>query len=329
MRNFAACLWLLSGTGLLSACTEISTASHPETGETQAELTAPAKPSGQTFERTEATTFNDVLMEYQAANERLARVAAPLRLKNAGLCPQTWRDPGFSIHRLEDYPIALQNVAETMLGIKSDGIYVRAVRPESSAAKARISPGDQILAVNENAINPKPLMESYNRAVFRNGFESVLSKIKIRTPESREFVARIRPETVCDIPSKLIFSEDVNGHTDGQQVFITSALIRDVPDDTNLALVIAHEMAHVIADHMKRPPSQDLELEADRMALVLMARAGYDINSAVAYWKSAAHPHDGGHVSESSHPSTRARYQNFKKELDRIRKIGVIEDLEF
>lgn len=270
-----------------------------------------------------------MLAEYQAANERLARVAAPLRLKNASLCPKTWRDPGFAIHDLSDYPAEAQDIAKSVFNVKADGIYVQSVRPQSSAQAARITPGDQILAVNENAIKAKPLMEAYNRAVFRNGFESVLSKVKIRTPDGTEYIARIQPETVCDIPVKLVFSEDINGHTDGQEVLITSALMRDVPDDTNLALVIAHEMAHVIADHIKQPPTQTLELEADRMALVLMARAGYDINAAVAFWKNAAHPHDGGHVSESSHPTTRARYQNFRDELARIKNSGSADDLEF
>jgi predicted Zn-dependent protease len=98
--------------------------------------------------------------------------------------------------------------------------------------------------------------------------------------------------------------------------------MRSVPDDTNLALVIAHEMAHVIAGHMDEAPTQELELEADRMALVLMARAGYDIEDAVAYWETNEHPHDGGDAAQSSHPSTRARYENFQAELERISKAG-------
>jgi len=279
--------------------------------------------------RPEDITFEEVLAEYQAYNQRLARVAAPLRLKNAVLCPETRRDPGFSIHRIEDYPAPLRAMAETLLGVKDDGLYVRAVRPETSAQTARIAPGDQILAVNENKISNDPLMESYNRAVLRNGFNSVLSKVSIRTPEGREYLARIRPDTACDIPSKVVYSDDVNGHTNGREIFMTSALMRAVPDDTNLALVIAHEMAHVIAGHSKQPPSQALELEADRMALVLMARAGYDIDAAVNFWKNAAHPHEGGNAAESSHPTTSARFQNFKKELERIRKIDTIETLGF
>lgn len=270
-------------------------------------------------------TFEDVLAEYQTYNQRLARVAAPLRLANAELCPHTRRDPGFSIHKLEDYPAPIRPMAKAFLGVKANGLYVRAVRPNTSAAKARIEPGDQIIAVNENKISSDPTMKTYNRAVLRNGFDSVLSKVSVRTPDGQDYLARIRPDTACDIPAKVIFSQDINGHTDGEELLITSALIQSVPDDTNLALVIAHEMGHMIAGHVGQNPSQDLELEADRMALVLMARAGYDIEAAVGYWKDAAHPHDGG----GSHPSTRERYENFRDELERIHQVATIESLTF
>ena len=297
--------------------------------EQRAETTPEAAPEVHPNTRPEGTTFDEVLAEYQELNQRLARVAAPLRLQNAKLCPRTRRDPGFSIHKWEDYPASIRPMAEALLGVKPGGIYVRAVRPNTSAAKARLEPGDEILAVNANPINSDPLMETYNRAVLRNGFESVLSKVQIRTKDGQEFLARIRPDTACDIPAKVVFSEDINGHTDGREVLITSALMRSVPDDTNLALVIAHEMSHVIAGHFTQAPSPALELEADRMALVLMARAGYDIDTAVSFWKSAAHPHDGGGKAQSSHPTTQARFKNFQKELKRIKRNSNIETLGF
>jgi hypothetical protein len=314
---------------LLSGCTESS--ATPETGSDieRDETSVSYAETSYAETRPDHTRFEDVLAEYQDSNLRLARVAAPLRLKNKSLCPNTRRDPGFTIHKLEDYPEPMRPMAEALLGVKPGGLYVRAVRPNTSAEKARLEAGDQILGVNGNVISPKPLMETYNRAVLRNGFESVLSKVKIRTANGQEYVARIRPDTACDIPVKVIFSNDINGHTDGTDVLITSALMRSVPDDTNLALVIAHEMAHVIAGHAEMFPTQELELEADRMALVLMARAGYDVEAAVAYWKDAAHPHEGGTKSESTHPTTRQRYQNFSKELKRIQKSESTEALSF
>ena len=296
----------------------------------EAESTKPIPaPVSAAAQRPPETTFEDVLAEYQVLNQRLVRVAAPLRLANAALCPLTRRDPGFTVHRLEDYPRPVRPMAETLLGVKSGGIYIRAVRPGTSAEKARIEPGDQILAVNENPISSEKLMQTYNRAVLRNGFDSVLSKVRLRTEGGQEFVARIHPDTACDIPAKVVFSRDINGHTDGQDVLITSALMQSVPDDTNLALVIAHEMAHVIAGHVGKLPTQDMELEADRMALVLMARAGYDIDTAVAYWEAAEHPHEGGNAAQSSHPSTFARYENFQGELERIKNVGDLTSLSF
>jgi len=305
---------------LLAGCTDSSAAPDVE----------PAPDAISAIESRPAdTTFEDVLAEYKDLNLRLARVAAPLRLANAELCPITQRDPGFTVHRLEDYPKPVRPMAEALLGVKAGGIYVRTVRPGTSAAQARIEPGDQILGVNANPISSGKLMDSYNRAVLRNGFESVLSKVNIRTTDGQEFLARIRPETACDIPAKVVFSNDINGHTDGTDVLITSALMRSVPDDTNLALVIAHEMAHVIAGHAAMVPSQDLELEADRMALVLIARAGYDVDAAVAYWDSAVHPHAGGTKYESTHPSTQARYENFRKDLERRKKFNATAILTF
>lgn len=281
------------------------------------------------FERPADTTFEDVLAEYQYLNQRLTRVAAPLRIANAELCGETYRDPGFSLHRLSDYPPPLQPIAADLLNISSDGLHIRSVRPGTSAWTAKLEPGDRVLSVNSQPVSTDPSMRKYNDAVLKNGFSLVRPRVTVRTEEGREFTARIKPETACEAPARVIFSDNVNGHTDGSDVLITSTLMKEVPDDTNLALVVAHEMAHMIAGHFTQVPSQALELEADRMALVLMARAGYDIESAVAYWEGADHPHEGGAMSESSHPTTRERYKNFSAELDRIKQFDNVRDLEF
>lgn len=281
------------------------------------------------FERSDDTTFEDVLAEYQSLNQRLARVAAPLRVANAGLCEVTYRDPGFSVHRLSDYPAPLQPMAQSLLSLSDSGLHIRSVRSGTSADAAKLEPGDQIVSVNNQRISSDPSMERYNEAVLENGFALLRPRVSVRTAQGRDFTVRIKPETACEAPARVVFSDDVNGHTDGKDVLITSALMRNVPDDTNLALVVAHEMAHLIAGHFDQPQSQELELEADRMALVLLARAGYDVDGAVEYWEYANHPHEGGDHDVSSHPTTQARYTNFKTELDRIQRAGNIAELQF
>ena len=131
--------------------------------------------------------------------------------------------------------------------------------------------------------------------------------------------AAVKPETICDYPANVFFNEKANGHTDGEQIIITSELMKTVPDDINLALIIAHEMAHAISGHQRK--EKPLELKADRMALVLMSRAGYDIDSAIRYWGEAAHPHQGYQETSKTHPTITERYENFRREQARIEKL--------
>lgn len=288
-----------------------------------------SEPVAAVYERPADTTFQDVLDEYQAFNERLERVSAPLRIANAYLCDVTHRDPGFSLHRLSDYPAPLQPVAQILLNLSDEGLHIRAVRPGTSAADERLQAGDRLLSINGRRISSDRSMQRYNEVVLDTGFAVLKPSVTVETDEGRAFTVQIKPETACEAPARVVFSENINGHTDGESVLITSALMRSVPDDTNLALVVAHEMGHLIAGHFDLSPSQDLELEADRMALVLMARAGYDVQSAVAYWNRADHPHDGGSAEESSHPTTQARYKNFRKELSRIEAAESVFNLGF
>lgn len=305
----------------LSACSVSQAAPDAELGPESESLPIPKT---MTDTRPATTQFADVLAEYQNLNARLDRVAARLRRANAELCPLQTRDPGFTTHRLEDYPDRLHPIATELMGLQPGGLYVRAVRRGTSADKQGLQAGDRIVAVNGNRFSPDAIMSAYNDAVWQQGFEAVLSKITIDTG-AREFTARIRSQTTCDIPANVIYSDDVNGHTDGAEVLVTSALMQTVADDNNLALIVAHEMAHAVAGHASRTPSQALELEADRMALVLMARAGFDIDAAVARWRNAAHPHDGG----TTHPNTTERYENFERERLRIANVQDTQTLGF
>ena len=146
------------------------------------------------------------------------------------------------------------------------------------------------------------------------------TRLTLQTPVGQRYATKLRAETACDIPINVIFSNAVNGHTDGEEVFITSELMRTVPDDVNLALIAAHEMSHVIAGHQGQALGQAIELEADRMALVLMENAGYDIDAAISYWQRAVHPHEKHQGGSRSHPSIDARLLNFSTERARIRR---------
>ncbi|WP_418152393.1 M48 family metalloprotease [Litorimonas sp. RW-G-Af-16] len=272
--------------------------------------------------RPDNTQFADVLAEYQDLNTRLSRVAAPLRLRNSALCPVTERDPGYITHRLDDYPEPLRDVAKSLLGLSDTGIFIHTVRAGSPAEQADIMAGDRLIAMNDFPVPSEGVaIDSFYNAISRQALAEPSTRITLRTPQGSDYTTTLNAQTACDIPVNVIFSDTVNGHTDGEQVLMTSALMRTVPDDVNLALIVAHEMAHVIAGHQGLPPSQAIELEADRMALVLMTQAGYEIDDAIAYWQAAAHPLRERQDNSSSHPSIKARLDNFNAERKRIRQL--------
>ncbi|WP_371396312.1 M48 family metalloprotease [Fretibacter rubidus] len=268
--------------------------------------------------RPDNTQFIDVLEQYQALNARLDSVAVRLQRANAALCPVTVRDVGYTVHSVGDYPQNLREVARSLLNV-SEALSIRTVRKGSTADTAGLKPGDRLVGINGQRLAAGMTQKLfYERAARRAFDEKTASVTTARGEELR--TKTLRPETLCGYPVNVFFNEGINGHTDGEAVWVTSELMRTVADDVNLSLIVAHEMAHAIAGHMAQEPDKSLELLADRMALVMMARAGLDIDRAVAYWDDAVHPHADLQERSFTHPSIAERRDNLTDMAVRIKK---------
>lgn len=244
-------------------------------------------------------------------------MAAPLLKANAELCPRTKRDIGMHVHTLSDYKPNLQPFAEVLMGA-SDRLSVRTIRQGSPAEQSGLEIGDNIIGINGAYMPGGFTVQRFFDIATQNAFREDSVELKILRGERRIDV-KVAPETICDYPANVFFNERANGHTDGKQIIITSELMKTVPEDVNLALIIAHEMAHAIKGHERKQKS--LELKADRMALILMARAGYDIDEAIRYWQNAIHPHADFQAKSKTHPSIAQRYDNFRTEQARIKRL--------
>jgi len=261
--------------------------------------------------------FAAILEEHQGYNRRLQNVAAPLLQANAELCPRTTRDIGITVHTLSDYQPNLQPFAEVLIDA-SDRLSVRTLRKGSPADISGLKIGDTIIGMNGAYMPGGFTVQRFFKIAAHNAFKGETVDLKILRGERRLDI-RVTPETICDYPANVFFNEKANGHTDGEQIIITSELMKTVPDDVNLALIIAHEMAHAIKGHQHKEKA--LELRADSMALILMTRAGYDIDRAISYWRDAVHPHADYQSTSMTHPSITERYENFRKEQARIIKL--------
>lgn len=83
----------------------------------------------------------------------------------------------------------------------------------------------------------------------------------------------------------------INAHARYGDISVSRALVDLARGDDRLALVVAHELAHLLLGHPSRsalslaPETvRSEEREADRLGLYLAARAGYDPRAALGLW---------------------------------------------
>jgi len=171
---------------------------------------------------------------------------------------------------------------ERIYGVWSGSIAVVAVQPGSPADRAGIRVGDQILQVDGGAIHSD--IDLFDRAA---AVEAGAISIGLRRDEqeirvSVEPLLACRPEAFLEIGDLML-----TDRARGDHFYVTSGFIRFAKTDDELALVVAHELAHRISG-MQVVPGPEVEIRADRLGLYLAARGGYDISVAPAFWDRVA-----------------------------------------
>lgn len=139
----------------------------------------------------------------------------------------------------------------------------------------------------------------------------------------------------------------------GGKMAVYTGILPVAQGETGLAVVMGHEIAHVIERHGTKALSKRLtvsvllsvvldgddvalglviaelghlkfgreaELEADRKGLRYMARAGYDPREAVNFWQRMADLSGGGNTPAifSTHPATRERIEQIRSLLPEV-----------
>ncbi len=137
-----------------------------------------------------------------------------------------------------------------------------------------------------------------------------------------QYSAIITPTPVCDIEVELARTSDVFAWTNGSKVKIGEGMMRFAETDPELALVVSHELAHIILKHTGSffgRGSVGLEEEADYVGLYILARGGYDPGKGVYLFDrmAAAFPWLD---DAPSHPPLRARLKVLRETVREIRQ---------
>ncbi|MES2263403.1 MAG: M48 family metallopeptidase [Pseudomonadota bacterium] len=339
---------LLSGCSMLSP--QKSTAPAPS---------SPAAPAAPPVAADEAPVYTPRMLAAQetlrtmvSLQDRLYRVAAPLLINNADLCKSQARNLlGFTAKNKYSYPGEYADAAGAVLGY-GEPLQVSGVLAGSGAARAGLRKGDRLLAVENKSLPGGPAAETQAAEILGPlvGSRAALAMTISRNNSSQTLNVPIT--RACAIRVELGNSDNINSYADGQRVLITRGMINFAKSDEAIAFVLAKDIAHNVLGHagamrnaatvgsiidnlvrvkpdlsmligsagVKAVP-QDLDAAADNLALYMLARAGYNIEHASAFWQhlAAQYPPTVLNGYTAVHPSTAFRLAAINKSVVEIK----------
>ena len=120
---------------------------------------------------------------------------------------------------------------------------------------------------------------------------------------------------VNEVPPLLIIDQPIlNAFAMTNQVVLYQGLIDFSKDDDEIALVLGHEISHVLLGHLGKLQATSvdeqavLESMADKMGAMYMMRAGYNICTAREMWKRLAEQY--GDFLGGDHPNDAYRFKS-------------------
>ncbi len=254
----------------------------------------------------------------QQDDTRLQSLGWKLGRANVAFCPTTQSAIGLLLFDVRNFnqPDPLR----IAIGLSGD-IGVEAVAQGSPAQAAGLSPGDEITAIAGRAMAALPPVKTgdFTRlGGLHDAIDAALAGQGAVTlgVKSGGVVRRVTVvgEPICASRFELLTSGNHAG-ADGQTVRLGRNILAESPQDAEAATLVAHEFAHDILGHPARLGAhgraarkvRETEREADRLAVWLIANAGYDPAAAARFMLAWGARHDPIWTRAPSHDGFRTR----------------------
>ncbi|GGB91003.1 hypothetical protein GCM10011352_16310 [Marinobacterium zhoushanense] len=255
------------------------------------------------------------VMEYQ---QRIERIGAPLLKAALPFCEDNRTGYlGLKVDNISAWPDEYRKIALKTLEL-DEALKVTGVTPGSAAERADVRVGDMLLAVDgKTTIGGPGAVDDYKQMVQRAGNVSI--KLDLLRGEER-LTRELKPDPACNYTLHVVMDNAINAYADGQNVIITSGLIRFAESDAEVAMVLAHEIAHNAMKHLEAKQSnisaaslldilvaaygvntrglfanlggqaftKEFEQEADYVGLYILARADVPMNGLSDFWRRMA-----------------------------------------
>ncbi|MDH3579843.1 MAG: M48 family metallopeptidase [Hyphomicrobiales bacterium] len=303
--------------------------------------------------RQRAFRFESLISE----TRRLQSVSFRIRTANTAWCRQAIGPQfGMSVLSLENLEPDIRPIAAERLGLDQMVGVVHVVK-NSPARRAGLAPGDRLVEVDGRAIpggqkGTRVLAQILGAArTDRSLRVSVLRR-------GRTLNFTLTPVPGCAYPVLLAGQGQAPAFTNARRIIVQRDFIRLGSSDDELALIVAHELAHLVIGHLKKRRGDDVgtiiggfrvdtpvgaekrdgdgllsrvrrddspetfkdrqEREADYFSLYFMARAGYDPLAAERFWRKMADENPETVAFAGAHPASPERFVLIGKTNDEI-----------
>jgi membrane-associated protease RseP (regulator of RpoE activity) len=231
-----------------------------------------AAPTTQRVQVTDEATRTEAARQLELAasdmvdeQRRISRVYRPLAIKGSSLCGDLV-GPDVGLYSLTNPKGTVGPILESKYGI-GERRTVLFVLEGSPAEVSGIKPRDVIKSINGV------------QADDREGLIALYEKVRPEDPLAYEIERSgetlsivVKPDRACRFPITLRPEQVINAYADGRQILIARGMVNFTRSDDELALVIAHEMAHNIMKHIEaRKQNMGVGLLAD-IAVILLSR---------------------------------------------------------
>ena len=310
-----------------------------------------------------------VITSSLAEQARLENIAYPMLRAAAPLCGKwTTTRSGVSVANIHAWKRDYHEAARA-LGF-SDTLIITGIAAGSPAERSGLRVGDRLSGVAGVAapigrtatvefaklVSPRPASkgapplasEPLRLAVRRGGGEMAPGAMELSVP----------PDTTCAYVASAVKDDMLNAWADGRQVVVTTAMMRFTGADDELAVVVAHEIAHNAMRHIDAKQknatagalfgaildiaaatqgvntggdfansgaamgamtySQDFEREADYVGMYILARSGRAFANAPDFWRRMAQESPGSIKYASSHPTSAERFLRLERTVEEI-----------
>jgi hypothetical protein len=300
-----------------------------------------------------------VLRQLLREQARLWNVTYPILTEGVEVCQEQARPNfGFVAWTRWDIDRHYRIASMGIYGL-DDRLRVVHILPDSPAAAAGLLAGDEIEMVGRHDMpTGKTASTALELILQRESVVGAAQTFRVRRGGARH-IFEIVPRLQCDIDLIVTDSDQVNAFNHGRSLYVTDGLMRFLPDDRELAALAAHFVGYGLLEHeagsgeetmtgnlqtqmdglglallreddkneMKkvgtmpgtRPYSELQEIQADRAALELLARADYSMEALVEVWRRLAEVEPGTVLLGDFHPPSQERQAAVQDILTQVR----------